>query len=439
VRRVYNQERTDGEYEVSLEALYAIQVRTIWRYLKSESIVFWLICAYIFFEYVRPQSIYPALDFIPYAQTLLIATLVVSIFQGILFRVKNVENGLILAFVSIVILSSIFAYSPAASLETLLEMIIWVFVYFMFINIINTERRFFIVLLSFLLYSFKMSQFGFRSWVSIGFAFRDWGVTGAPGYFHNAGELGVQLCIFLPLVSYFIVSLRKYWSKPKLVFFLLFPLTAVGSIIATSSRGALVAGLAVIVWMMLKSKSKIRGIAIVLLILPIVFLSIPDQQIARLEQVGVDQTSENRLLRWEYGINVMHDNPVLGIGYNNWGVYRGGGLSHNIFIDAGAELGYTGLLIFLLMIFYTFVNNARTRKVAEASQNDFAFRMAHGFDAALIGFLVAGSFVSVLYYPFFWINLAFTVALNNIAAQAAKRKWQAVEKSQSNQMIESKR
>ena len=41
--------------------------------------------------------------------------------------------------------------------------------------------------------------------------------------------------------------------------------------------------------------------------------------------------------------------------------------------------------------------------------------MSHGLDAALIGYLACGFFVTVLYYPFFWINLAMTVALHNAA------------------------
>jgi hypothetical protein len=38
--------------------------------------------------------------------------------------------------------------------------------------------------------------------------------------------------------------------------------------------------------------------------------------------------------------------------------------------------------------------------------------MAYGLDGALVSYLVAGFFVTVLYYPFFWINLALTVALS---------------------------
>ena len=37
--------------------------------------------------------------------------------------------------------------------------------------------------------------------------------------------------------------------------------------------------------------------------------------------------------------------------------------------------------------------------------------MALGLDAGVVGFVVPGFFVTVLYYPFFWVNLGFTGTL----------------------------
>jgi hypothetical protein len=37
--------------------------------------------------------------------------------------------------------------------------------------------------------------------------------------------------------------------------------------------------------------------------------------------------------------------------------------------------------------------------------------MAYGLDGALVSYLIAGFFVTVLYYPFFWVNLTFSSAL----------------------------
>ena len=58
--------------------------------------------------------------------------------------------------------------------------------------------------------------------------------------------------------------------------------------------------------------------------------------------------------------------------------------------------------------------NYRTRRAARERGETARFYadMANGLDGSLIAFLVAGQFVTVLYYPFFWINFAMSVALN---------------------------
>ncbi|HCI54382.1 MAG TPA: hypothetical protein DFI01_00495 [Bacteroidales bacterium] len=76
------------------------------------------------------------------------------------------------------------------------------------------------------------------------------------------------------------------------------------------------------------------------------------------------------------------------------------------------------------MIIYTFINNYRTRKIAREQLEDSKFisYMAHGLDGALVGYLVSGFFVTVLYYPYFWINISMTVALNKAARNSASKK-----------------
>jgi O-antigen ligase len=274
-----------------------------------------------------------------------------------------------------------------------------------------------------------MTQHGFLSWAGRGFAYANWGVTGAPGWFHNSGEFGIQLATIIPLSIYFVWALRKYWGKLKLIAVLALPFTAIASVVATSSRGALVGAGAAILWMAFKSKKKV-AVALVM-VMPLAFIvskTIPHESLARFETAGTDGTSQARLKRWKDGMEIMNDYPILGIGYANWPEFyerhyrplpgQRLGLSHNIFIDAGAELGYIGLGLFLLMVLFTFINNHRTRKAALALDNKFLYYMAHAFDAGMIGFLVSASFVSVLFYPYFWIALAFTVALNNVALKA---------------------
>lgn len=412
-----------------MEKLYALRIGGLWEAFSRERASFWLLCFYMFLEYVRPQTVYPVIDVIPWAQTTILLTVTFFILEGNRMSVRNGANRLLVLFLVVILFSSVFAYSPAESFDKIDVFLSWFVVYFLIINIVNTESRLFVFLCLYLLWNFKMTQHGFLSWAGRGFAYAHWGVTGAPGWFHNSGEFGIQLATVIPLSVYFIWALRKYWGKLKLLVVLALPVTAIASVVATSSRGALLGAAAAILWMAIKSKKKV-AVALVM-VMPLAFIvykTIPQESLARFETAGADGTSQARLKRWKDGMEIMNDYPILGIGYANWPEFyqrnyrpfpgQRTGLSHNIFIDAGAELGYVGLGFFLLLILTTFVNNHRTRKTALALNNKFLYYMAHALDAGMIGFLVSASFVSVLFYPYFWIALAFTVALNNVALRA---------------------
>ena len=101
---------------------------------------------------------------------------------------------------------------------------------------------------------------------------------------------------------------------------------------------------------------------------------------------------------------------------------RGSLLTHNIFLEVSTELGLVGLLGFLLMIGAKLVLNARTRRLARLTpgDNEFIHSMAWGLDGALVGYLASGFFVTVFYYPYFWINLAMTIALNGAMVRKAR-------------------
>lgn len=215
------------------------------------------------------------------------------------------------------------------------------------------------------------------------------------------------------------------WKKG---FFLLFPVFAVTGAVSSASRGALLGVGAIMLWVLLKSRHKLKGLIVLGVVSLLVIAFVPPEQKARFDSAGDDGTSTNRIERWEKGLEMAERYPVFGVGYANWGVadramFGGDGdLSHNIFIESVSELGYSGLAVFGLMILFVFINNHQTRKMASESEGagNFLVCMAHGLDAAMVGFLVSGFFVTVLYYPYFWINLAMTVALNGIAKNRIK-------------------
>ena len=334
---------------------------------------------------------------------------------------------LFIIFYLVVFLSCVFAFQPSISWNKIDIVVNWIIVYFLFICIVNTEKKFFIFLLLFLIINFKMSQHGFFSFASRGFSYTKWGVVGAPGWFHDSGDFGIAMLIFSAVATSFVVALREYWGRYKKMFFYFMPFTGLVTIIGTSSRGAQLGMLAMGLWFLMKSRRGIKAVLVILVISSLMYALLPDQMFKEFESAGEDQTSEDRLVHWKFGIDVALDKPLLGIGYKNWLNYcnfmnpDGLGykpwcrLPHNTYVSAAAEIGLFGLAFYVLLALLMFRMNAKTRSNCIGTNNNFIFHISHGLDAGLVGYLVATIFFTTLFYPVFWVQLAMVVALNNIS------------------------
>lgn len=417
--------------------LAALDPRALWATFTRQSWGFWLLCFYFFLEYVRPQSIYPAIDVLPWAQLALVGCALAALLEGKV-RLSVPLAGLLGAFALIITLSVFFAYEPSAFFARPELFANWLIVFFLTVSLVDREERVFLFILLYLLWNLKMSQHGARSWTMAGFRFRDWGATGAPGWFHNSGEFGIQMTMFFPLSVYFVSHCWERCGAFKRLFLLALPVTGVMSIVASSSRGAYL-GLAAGILVLLLQFRRLKTAALLGALCIGAVLMVPSQQWERFEGAGEDNSSQARLTYWKHGIEIMNRYPLLGVGYENWlDYYRdnysrfdrfgAGQEPHNIFIEAGAELGYSGLIVFVFLILGTLWVNRRTRLLCGRLGPDGGFykRMAYGLDAALAGFLVSGFFVTVLYYPFFWVNLSMTVALHLAARRRLRPPQRAV-------------
>jgi len=411
---------------------YAVNLRRIWAGFKRESPAFWFLCLYFSFEYLRPQSIYPWLDVMPWAEVFLALTLIFAVVDDRITWVRNVQNKLLVVFFVVILISGIFAYDPSLSWGKLKLFFNWFLVYFLVTAIVNSKRRVITFVLLLLVCSFKMSQHGFRVWAMRGFSFEGWGLTGTPGWFQNSGEFAIQMLIFLPLSIAVILALRHYWGPYKRWFFYMMPITAAGSIMGANSRGAQLALLFMGLWLVARSEHRVRVLGVTAVLGVLLYAVMPPEQLERFHDVGKDETSLQRIEYWHMGLDIMRAKPLLGVGYQNWisycwhkhpdgiGPLRTCELPHNIFIQAGAELGYVGLAIFLGMAMCSMSLNRRTRHMLREAREKLFYNLAVALDVGLVGYLVAGFFVSVLYYPFFWVQIALSAALYNVVKQVSQ-------------------
>ena len=417
-----------------MEDFYALRLKPMWSYFRSERLAFWMICGYLFMEYVRPQSIYPALDILPWASLFLMGAAGAWMIDRKEKWVSDPVHKWLFLFLIVLILSCANAYYPEVSWPHLRDFYIWLIVYFCIVNVVNTPKRYFIFLLIFLLASFKISLSSAKTWAMRGFAFTSWGLQGPPGFFENSGELAIQMLMFSPIALEWARFAKPWLTKAKYYVLLLFPITGAMTVMGASSRGGQLGLVYQLYHSLLKGNISFKTIVLVVTLGTAAYWLLPDEQKNRFSNAGDDKTSQQRLLYWKHGITMIEENPFLGIGYFNFPtyyehyhrddmLYETAQLPHNIFIQVGTDSGVTGLCFFLMIIYRNFRTTAEIRKLTQADMATKPYyRLARGLDSALFGFLIAGQFVTVTYYPYLWINLALSVALKNVVTRELNAK-----------------
>lgn len=401
--------------------------------LRNQDFAFYAACAYLIFSYLRPQAIYPALDFIPWTQVTIVLGL---IYLAIKRRLKIQSSHTILFIFFLVILASCFnSQYPDVSFNKLSVIYIWLIEVFFFTNCIRTPSQFRAITILLFLILFKMSFFGARTWVGRGFGFTKWGIAGPSGFFANSGEFSLLMAMLAVMSLAFIFG-HKNTSK---IYYIL-PLTAIMTVLGASSRGGQLAlaigGLVLLVWI---GKIRLKNIIILVLGACIAFSLLPEQQKERFRNIGSDATSESRLIYWEKGLEMMNEHKLLGVGFYGFRPYfsehysgttdstlasHRSEVAHNSLIEVGAATGYLGLAFYCWMLYLCHHLNRKTRKLflrrEHNVQDDWIYRYTIGLDVALIVYFIGSFFMSVAFYPYIYLLIMLSQSLYNATIKDVK-------------------
>jgi putative inorganic carbon (hco3(-)) transporter len=170
------------------------------------------------------------------------------------------------------------------------------------------------------------------------------------------------------------------WAKRRLLEFVsvMLAIAVVFTIAITGSRGGVMGLLVVLFLIWLTSKHRLVTMMIFLVVVAIGWLALPEQYKARYSSVTsvatgeVDPSTQGRYDAWHAGVHMFYARPLFGIGVGNFAVaYASGDYSdrghwlapHSLYVQLIAELGLTGVLAFVPLIFYMMRQNFRLRKL----------------------------------------------------------------------------
>jgi putative inorganic carbon (HCO3(-)) transporter len=359
----------------------------------------------------------------PYAAIIGAATLVSLVFTR---EPKNLPltavTWTLIAFVLWINISTLFALQPElvwTQWNKVMKIMLMVFVPLMLLKTKRHIQLFISVLvLSLAFYGIKGGIFTITS----GGHFRVWGPTGT--FIDGNNEIALALIMVIPLVRYLQVATNQKWIRH--LFTLTMLLCALASL-GSYSRGALLALLAMCGFLWLKSSKKFMlGIAITLAV-PILILFMPDQWGERMDTINTykeDSSAMGRINAWQMAFNLAKDRPLTGGGFEIYDaqtferyapIPTDIHAAHSIYFQVLGEHGFVGLGLYLLLGFLTWRTGSWiTRNTARREDLKWAYDLATMSQVSLIGFMVGGAFLSLLYFDVPYYLLAAIVVTRMI-------------------------
>jgi len=241
-----------------------------------------------------------------------------------------------------------------------------------------------------------------------------------PNYF--AANLLLLIPIPLAIASYQTVRWKRWaWMGASCVL--------IGALISTSSRGGYL-GLLVAALVYSARRWGVRRAVVVLMVLIIAALPTDLGRRARSAfdpdvrpAPGVEESNRaHRALLWG-GLKMAHDAPLFGVGPQRFKDYsrRYSGLNisyiaHNTYLELAAEGGLPVLIIFVLMYLTALGALGRAARLTGGGpQTRELAAWAEAMRTGLIGFAIAGAFISAQFEKFFWVMMFLSIVVGRLA------------------------
>ena len=255
--------------------------------------------------------------------------------------------------------------------------------------------------------------------------------------FYDANDFALVMVCTIPFAIYFLGKGHKRSHRIAALITMAMILTAM---VKSGSRGGFIGLIGVMLYVLLRYRaipSRVRlAVTIAGVALFLGFAS--DKYWTSMGSILHPESDYNyndnvgRVEVWKRGVGYMIQNPVLGVGVGAYPMAEGQSaiatslaaqgkgfkwsVAHNSFLETGAELGIPGALVFIAMLVVTAYGltriSPRGKWAPWISRREMA--LAQMLICAIVGFAVAGFFVSAEYFAYLYFILGLAVGLTKL-------------------------
>ncbi len=401
------------------------------RQAQESKAGFYLVIASLLFEFGRPQELIPGVKLIPFATGLDVLLLLNVVMSGKLDLARLQTKLWIPLFVVMAIHVPI-ARNNFWALMTFKDMLLIFGLYLGIVTYVNSLEKMLTLM------KVWMGILGFLAVMGIAK-----GGKGIGAWMGDQNDFCMVMNMAVPFAYFFIFSesggAARWGYLAQLGTFILAAMT-------TLSRGGFFGLASVGAYCWYRSPKKMKALLVVVVAVLFMLVLAPDTYWDEIASSTSEETmgygtGGERLYTWGIGVEMFLYNPIIGIGQSNFPwtfeIYEAGRTfhersiagrqAHSAWVTLISELGLTGIVIIggMLLQCYKDLKLVRTRfapadsrkkhgQIMQAGE-DMRVYIARAMEGSLIGFIVSGVFISILWYPSLWIMVAFVVALRNIS------------------------
>ena len=218
----------------------------------------------------------------------------------------------------------------------------------------------------------------------------------------------------------FILWLKKHMTLiPKSVyrstFFNALILAHVLTVIGTTQRNGVVCMAALIFFIIMFQKNRMRNILIFMVFIAIGSFFVPEawtERMGYIENYEEDGSAMHRITIWLWTLDYVESHPLGGgfkVHLSDPDVKKE---AHSIYFEVLGEHGYPGLILFLLMIYVATLKLRQIRsKTIVTEETEWIRDLATAVLTVILVFLVGGMFVHIAFLFVLYANLALTMIL----------------------------
>ncbi|CAG1022156.1 hypothetical protein MTYM_01524 [Methylococcales bacterium] len=255
-------------------------------------------------------------------------------------------------------------------------------------------------------------------------------IWGPPGTFvEDNNALALAILMAMPLGAYLITIASNKLVKNSL----LGALGTMGvSVLGSSSRGAFLGLISVIIFWMRKAngKQKIMVFILAIFIGTVAAVFMPQQWWDRMNTVKTyekDGSSMGRINAWWCAYNAAKDN-ITGVGFDYYSPTAFAQYApnptdvhaaHSIYFQVLGEHGFLGFILFMIIAAWGWVVcGGIIHKTKNVEILKWANDLARMIQLSLIAYFSAGAFLSLAYYDLYWQLIGIAVILKTVVEKA---------------------